>query len=109
MTPPPTFIEKASSCHPTGSYLTLEDGKSIAVEHAAVGTLVKTETGFQPILGFLHAEEDLVAPYLRFTTPSASMAISSRHHAFVNGTETDPSFIELGDPAPTTRRRASSR
>ena len=84
-------------CHPAGSYLTLEDGKSIAIEHAAVGTLVKAEIGFQPILGFLHAEEDLVAPYLRFTTPSASMAISSRHHAFVNGTETDPSFIELGD------------
>jgi len=69
----------------------------IAIEHAAVGTLVKAKIGFQPILGFLHAEEDLVAPYLRFTTPSASMAISSRHHAFVNGTETDPSFIELGD------------
>jgi hypothetical protein len=102
--PPPTFLEdaeytlkKKASCHPTGSYLTLEDGKSIAVEHAAVGTLVKTETGFQPILGFLHAEEDLMAPYLRFTTTSASMAISPLHHAFVNGAEIDPSFIKLGD------------
>jgi hypothetical protein len=62
-----------------------------------VGTLVKTETGFQPILGFLHAEEDLMAPYLRFTTTSASMAISPLHHAFVNGAEIDPSFIKLGD------------
>ena len=84
-------------CHPAGSYLTLEDGKSIAIERAAVGTLIKTDTGFQPILGFLHDEEDTVGSYLRFTTPSASMATSPLHHAFVNGTEIDPSFIKLGD------------
>ena len=84
-------------CHPPGSYLTLEEGKSIAIERATVGTLIKTPTGFQPILGFLHDEEDLVMSYLRFTTPSASMAISPLHHAFVNGAEIDPSFIKLGD------------
>ena len=87
----------SSSCHPAGSHLTLEDGQPIAIERAAVGTLVKTDTGFQPILGFLHEEEEIVASYLRFTTPSASMAISPLHHAFVNGTETDPSHIKLGD------------
>ena len=87
----------ACECHPAGSYLTLEDGQSIAIERAAVGTLVKTDTGFQPILGFLHADEDLVGSYLRFTTKSASMAISPGHHTFINGTETDPSFIKLGD------------
>ena len=86
-----------SSCHPAGSHLTLEDGQPIAIERAAVGTLVKTDTGFQPILGFLHEEEEIVASYLRFTTPSASMAISPLHHTFVNGTETDPSYIKLGD------------
>ena len=86
-----------NNCHPAGSYLTLEDGQSIAIERATVGTLVKTDTGFQPILGFLHADEDMVGSYLHFTTPSASMAISPLHHAFVNGTEIDPSFIKLGD------------
>ena len=87
----------SQSCHPAGSYLTLEDGKSIAIERASVGTLVMTNNGFQPILGFLHAEEDMVASYLRFTTTSASMAISPLHHVFVNGTEIDPSFVKLGD------------
>ena len=62
-----------------------------------MGTLVKTDTGFQPILGFLHADEDVVGSYLHFTTPSASMTISPLHHAFVNGAEIDPSFIKLGD------------
>ena len=62
-----------------------------------MGTLVKTDTGFQPILGFLHADEDIVGSYLRFTTKSASMAISPGHHASINGTEIDPSFIKLGD------------
>ena len=62
-----------------------------------MGTRVKTDTGFQPILGFLHAEEDTMVSYLRFTTPSASMTISPLHHAFVNGAEIDPSFIKLGD------------
>ena len=96
---PPTDYKwnGACECHPAGSYLTLEDGQSIAIERAAVGTLVKTDTGFQPILGFLHADEDIVGSYLRFTTKSASMAISPGHHAFINGTETDPSFIKLGD------------
>jgi len=84
-------------CHPAGSYFTLEDGKSIAIERAAVGTLVKTDTGFRPIIGFLHEEADIVGSYLHFTTPSASMAISPLHHAFVNGAEIDPSFIKLGD------------
>jgi len=88
---------RSCECHPAGSYLTLEDGKSIAIERAAVGTLVKTGTGFQPILGFLHEEADIMGLYLRFTTPSASMAISPLHHAFVNGVEIDPSFIKLGD------------
>jgi len=84
-------------CHPAGSYFTLEDGKSIAIERAAVGTLVKTDTGFRPIIGFLHEEADIVGSYLHFTTPSASMTISPLHHAFVNGAEIDPSFIKLGD------------
>ena len=86
-----------SQCHPAGSHLTLEDGQSIAIDRAAVGTLVKTNTGFQPILGSLHADEDLVGSYLRFATKSASMTISPGHHTFINGTETDPSFIKLGD------------
>ena len=62
-----------------------------------MGTLIKTDTGFEPILGFLHDDEDMVGSYLRFTTPSASMAISPLHHAFVNGAEIDPSLIKLGD------------
>eukprot|EP00964_Phaeocystis_antarctica_P139315 scaffold104089_cov64-Phaeocystis_antarctica.AAC.5 len=94
--------------HPAGLvHLTLEDGQSIAIERAAVGTLVKTDTGIQAILGFLHADEDIVGSYLRFTTKSASMAISSGHHASINGTEIDPSFIKLGDLLHS--RTASSR
>ena len=62
-----------------------------------MGTLVKTDTGFRPIIGFLHEEADIVGSYLHFTTPSASMTISPLHHAFVNGAEIDPSFIKLGD------------
>ena len=37
------------------------------------------------------------ATYLRFATKTASMAISPLHHGFVNGTETDPSHVKLGD------------
>ena len=102
LSPPSSHLTPASllasqSCHPANAYLTLENGQSIAIERAEVGTLVKTDTGFQPILGFLHAEEETMVWYLRLTTPSASMTISPLHHAFVNGTEIDPFFIKLGD------------
>ena len=34
---------------------------------------------------------------MRFATKTASMAISPLHHVFVNGIETDPSHVKLGD------------
>ena len=39
-----------------------------------VGTRIKTSAGFEPILGFLHAEgaEGTEGSYLRFTTQSSS-------------------------------------
>ena len=37
------------------------------------------------------------ATYLRFATKTASMSISPLHHVFVNGIETDPSHVKLGD------------
>ena len=67
-----------------------------------MGALIKTPTGYEPILGFLHAE-DIEATYLRVSTASASMALSVLHQAFVNGTAIWPAGIKLGDLLHTPR------
>ena len=84
-------------CHPAGSLLHLEGGGTLPIEKATVGTRIKTPTGYQPILGYLHAEDIQQMAYLRFSTTSASMSISPLHFLVVNGAKTDPSDVAIGD------------
>ena len=97
--PPP--LEPPSSppggCHPAGSLLSLEDGTSIAIEDAAVGTLVKTPTGYEPVLGWLHHERDMAGVYLELTAGKRTLSVSSHHLVVANGRETDPAIIRAGD------------
>ena len=84
-----------------------EGGARLPIETAPVGTLIRTPTGFEPILGYLHAE-DSPATYLRFSTSSGeAVSISKLHHLLVNGASADPLDVRLGDVLQTPRGGAA--
>lgn len=81
----------------TGSLLLLENGERVPIEDIAVGARVRTPSGYQPVTGFLHAEKDRFFHFLRLTTPNARLDVSQHHNIFVNGSETDPLTVRVGD------------
>lgn len=83
-------------CHPSHSTLELLDGRHVRMDEASVGQLIRTPRGYEPIVGFLHAEAT-TAHYLRFTTASTALSISKHHFMLVNGIETDSEEVVLGD------------
>jgi len=86
-----------TGCHPAHTELEVHGGHMVRIGEVTPGTLVHTPSGFQPVLGFLHAEAQPSMPYLRFTTPAGIMEISREHWVFVNGVETDPQAVAVGD------------
>ena len=62
-----------------------------------VGTLVKTPTGYEPVLGWLHHERDMAGVYLELTAGKRTLSVSSHHLVVANGRETDPAIIKAGD------------
>jgi len=86
-----------AQCHPASATLELEGGRVARMDEVRVGDKVRTPSGFAPVTGFLHAERT-AASYLRFTTAGGHvMSISALHHMIVNGEETDPTAVRVGD------------
>ena len=80
-----------SYCHPAGSKLAQCDGTPLRIDAAAVGDLIRTPSGCEPITGLFHADAEAVATYHKFTTKGgATVAISDDHWLFVNGAEAAP-------------------
>jgi len=86
--------------------LQLED-RAVRMDEARVGDLVRTQSGFAPILGFLHAEAVAPAPYLRISAGAGadahSVAISALHHLYANGAEVAAAAVREGDVLETLR------
>ena len=62
-----------------------------------VGDHIRTPTGFEPVVGFLHADPKESPWFYVFTTEgNASIAISDRHWLFVDGVEADPATVKVG-------------
>lgn len=86
-----------SCCHPASSTVELADGAVKQMDSLSVGDMIRTPTGFQPVMGFLHQERDAVGEYFHFTTADgATIAISAHHHLVVDGEWRDPATVRLG-------------
>ena len=97
------FVHWVFNCHPAATLLELDGGMTIRMDEAKVGDLVRTPTGAEPILGFLHAEAAPSALYYRFhTEDGATMAIASGHYLPVNGKNAAPISVKQGDLLETT-------
>ena len=74
------------------------DGAPLRLDAAAVGDLIRTPSGCEPITGLFHADADAIGTYHKFTTKGgATIAISDDHWLFVNGIEADPAAVRPGD------------
>jgi len=90
--PPPD-----AHCHPASTTLELEDGTSRRIDQVAVGDVIRTEAGYEPITALMHAEHGKRTNFFRFHTKDASMAITQGHYIFVNGVERDPATVKEGE------------
>ena len=96
-------ITSGAMCHPASSTLELADGRAVRIDSVRVGDEVRTPTGFEPVTGFLHAE-DRATEYLRLTTAGgAAIEISALHHLFANGASADAADVVVGDNITTPR------
>merc|ERR550514_408000 len=89
--------KSGSHCHPAHALLELEDGRRVRIDELSVGQRIRTPSGFEPVTGFLHADASARPSYHVLSTDGgASIAISDRHWLIVDGVETDPATVRLG-------------
>jgi len=79
----------------------LKNGGSRRLDELEVGTMVKTPSGFEPIVGFLHAES-VMSEYYHFATTNATLRISELHWLYANTVLTDPAKVSIGDTLTTS-------
>ena len=100
----PGCPQSNSGCHPASSTLMLEDGRTIRIDEVKEGERIATPSGFEPVVGRLHADKGRSMRYFRFTAAdNTSVAISHRHHLIVNGERTAPEKVRVGDVLSTPR------
>ena len=83
-------------CHPAHSTVQLENGAAKRMDKLAVGDVIRTPSGFEPVVGFLHKEVDTYAQFFVFETVDTTVAISEKHWLFVDGVEADPATVTVG-------------
>ena len=91
------IVQIAMICHPGRATLELENGHLLRIKDASPGDVIRTPSGYEPIVAFTHGNRDLKATYFRLTTVSASIDIARGHWLMVNGRETDPKDVVVGD------------
>jgi hypothetical protein len=92
----------ARSCHPAHATVELASGDHTRLDALAVGDTIRTPSGFEPVVGFLHAEKHAPTPYYKFTTEAnLTVAIADAHYLFVDGVEADPASVKLGQTLST--------
>lgn len=85
-----------NGCHPPDARVELSSGETERLDALEVGALIRTPSGFEPVVGFLHADPNMRVSYHVFRTDQATMRISDRHFLFVDGVETDPAEVTIG-------------
>ena len=90
-------------CHPASATLRREDGTTVAIDQIQVGERIATPSGFETVVGLLHADPTKLETYHRITTAKGalSMAIHERHSLIVNGQVTSPEKVAVGDEVMT--------
>jgi len=82
-------------CHPAASTVELIGGHIQRMDEVVVGNFIRTPKGFEPIIGFGHA--DAAANGHFSTAAGKTLKISPRHYLFANGKEIDPAHVKIGD------------
>jgi len=83
-------------CHPASSTVSLEDGSTVRMDELTVGTRIHTPTGYEPVVGFLHADKTSSPFYHIIETATRSVAISDKHALLIDGVVTDPTHAKVG-------------
>ena len=93
----PHPVTEVGGCHPAGSLLELAGGRGVRIEDVRVGTPVLTPSGYEPVVGRLHAEPIVSREYFEIVTSRGVMSISPLHWLYVNGSLADPAGVRPGD------------
>lgn len=92
----------ARLCHPAHATIELDSGTHIRIDALAVGDVIRTPSGFEPVVGFLHADAHAATNYHMLTTDkNATIAISDKHWLFIDGVEVDPATARIGQTVST--------
>ena len=83
------------------STVELASGAHVRLDALRVGERIRTPAGFEPVVGFLHADAAAPTAYRVFKTDTATMAISDKHWLFVDGVEADPATVTVGQTVET--------
>jgi len=84
-------------CHPAKTMLEMDDGTERRIDSIEPGNLIRTPTGYKPVLGFLHAEVGTHMPYLRLITTNSSVMLSKEHLLVVDGQLKSPEHVARGN------------
>ena len=104
--PPPQQPQSPSGpCHPSHATVELRTGPR-RLDSVNIGDHIRVANGdFEPIVGFLHAEDSCFGEYNTFVVSevcgalesASQIEISDHHWLFVNGAMEDPSNVYVGD------------
>ena len=79
-----SLVQVAMICHPGTATVELEDGRLLRLEDASPGDIIRTPSGYEPIVAFTHSHHNIKASYFRLTTASASIDIARGHWSVAN-------------------------
>ena len=85
-----------AGCHPPHAMLELAKGQHRRIDQLVVGDHIRTPSGFEPVVGFLHQDPTLSMTYYVFRTAQSTLHVSASHWIFVDGVETDPAAARVG-------------
>jgi len=84
-------------CHPPSATVTLASGADLRLDALKVGDAIRTPSGVEPVVGFLHADKHATMDFHVFTTAANhKITISDKHFLLVDGVETDPATVKIG-------------
>ena len=92
-----------ASCHPAHATVELASGATSRLDALRVGDEIRTPTGFEPVVGFLHADAKAYTSYHVLTTDGGrTIEISDNHWLMIDDIETDPTAAKVGQRLTTT-------
>ena len=96
------FISPNTGCHPGSTTLELESAQHIPISGVKVGDIVRTPSGYEPVVLKMHATSGVTSDYVVLAAGEFSLALSGDHHVIVNGTQIPAGSVSPGDVVSTT-------